>query len=1366
MSDKCYVVPTVRNPKTGEEEVSQLFESLNRMYGNIKTAVAAYARVVAAFSKYDDISYSEDKNGEPELLSILGDQRIQKALGSSKSTILLNAENLAGFRTVDRKRIGYDTAEEALDKCYKYNKESKDNNSFVAVYEYNSGAKKYYPVLQFKTEKSELKAQKQLLNTSYKAEVDKLMNRYNCPSEVSRIFSYTLEKAGIDPDVTSHAILEGIKNIIHICKGDGIAVSIPTLFKNLIYNIIKNNSPNNFNRFYNIIKAHPEVIESMGFDPYDETTETVEKMANRVVQSLIERFIIKQEAIPEDFPYYQRVSLLMEETMRFFAQQDPEEISDALEAIARKTGNSVTDVFVDVDTVETNTVELSEERKAISASAKNTKKAFEQMINDDIRRLAVLKKQLKKDEEGRSFINFAERDRIQSLRDRIADEEYASGIAAIGYHAVTVMQKLQDAMDTLKNGVIKSKDSLKKQHRVLREMLINIQAYENMISHWNEDIFEYCTGEAEKNAVRQIKQMQDALDRTKEYFKKEHKRLTLESLESVYGKSITWEAGGKKGLEETIDTLMKVADKDISSIDLWMESMSESSDFILKAMDNILNKAKERARLKAVDGMHRIKNLGLRMEKDGIKTTDWMYEKDENGELTLNFITPLDWTRYKKDRHEFLLEMDRKYGKRPGPRDLKKKKKEIMQWNSEHLVTDSDGINKPNPDLYRNEAYYKLPKNKREYLDEMMILKQEADEFYGPGKTVASRIPIIHKTTLQRLKDAKDAQTAWSIISEGIKDKFIAREYEEGNELPEKEEDFYDETGMVKEETIETLQNFDGSMIYTVPTYYTRLPKGMDKSDISTDAITSMCLYYSKAAEFAETSDVVDEIEDDIHWINNEYGVKKVSNGSIIRNVANVLGERVEGDSITPGKETRIAQKAQHWKEMQIYGMTEKDEGKLGKASIAKTTDTLNAYTSLHTLSLNLVSGLSNLSTGACQITAEAVGGEFFGFKDLFWAGEEFFKYLPSAMGNIGKRFKDDKLSLFLEKFNVLQDFEKEMRETNFAAKTRVGKMGLGSMLFMFNSLGEFYMQTQAALAIAHRMILTDADGKKMNLWDAIEVKYYTEVPGVFSRENKGLGAEIEIKPGLKKADGTEFTQEDMIAYVNKSKAVNQRMHGIYNKYDKSMMQQYALGRAAILFRKWIVPSFERRFSKTAYNANLGTQTEGYYRTAWRIAGRVIKELKAGQFAMSTLNLSPMEKANLKKAAMEYATFIMIAILANGIEWPEDKDKPYAMALMELNARRQYRELGALVPSHVILEEMYSTIKSPTADLNVIQKFLNLLKVVTNPGDWDEEIENGVNKGRTKNVQRMIDVLPVIKPVLTSLNPVEKLDAYRNSSLL
>jgi hypothetical protein len=94
------------------------------------------------------------------------------------------------------------------------------------------------------------------------------------------------------------------------------------------------------------------------------------------------------------------------------------------------------------------------------------------------------------------------------------------------------------------------------------------------------------------------------------------------------------------------------------------------------------------------------------------------------------------------------------------------------------------------------------------------------------------------------------------------------------------------------------------------------------------------------------------------------------------------------------------------------------------------------------------------------------------------------------------------------------------------------------------NNAGEHWMQNRTSLALANTYKMKSPQGKIVSLWDAMEVVYLDN--------NKKTGAKLQIKEGYTKEDGSAFTNDDIIKFSRKNAAINQRMHGIYNKADRS----------------------------------------------------------------------------------------------------------------------------------------------------------------------------------------------------------------------
>lgn len=363
--------------------------------------------------------------------------------------------------------------------------------------------------------------------------------------------------------------------------------------------------------------------------------------------------------------------------------------------------------------------------------------------------------------------------------------------------------------------------------------------------------------------------------------------------------------------------------------------------------------------------------------------------------------------------------------------------------------------------------------------------------------------------------------------------------------------------------------------------------------------------------------------------------------------------------------------------------------------------------TALNTLALSVMSGVSNVTTGKVMMRIESFSGEFFSEKNTIVADREYGRAMPAFLAEIGNRVKTSKLALWSELFNVFQEYEKDVREVNFDRKTWFSRMGNSSTLFVTSNAGEHWMQHRTSLALADRYKMKAPDGKIVSLWDAMEVVY-------IDPSNKKLGAKLQVKQGYTKEDGTEFTKDDIIRFSRKTAAINQRMHGIYNKLDMSAVQRLAIGRMGAMFRKWIKPALNRRFEPVTYNFDIEAWTEGYYRTTARFFFQLAKELKEGQFALAANwnNLTNTEKANIRRAATEVGHLLAVALILGLIDWSDDRDRPWLVKMAEYQARRLYTELGSMVPGPQMLKEGLRIVKSPAAGVNTIEDTLNLINLM------------------------------------------------------
>lgn len=155
------------------------------------------------------------------------------------------------------------------------------------------------------------------------------------------------------------------------------------------------------------------------------------------------------------------------------------------------------------------------------------------------------------------------------------------------------------------------------------------------------------------------------------------------------------------------------------------------------------------------------------------------------------------------------------------------------------------------------------------------------------------------------------------------------------------------------------------------------------------------------------------------------------------------------------------------------------------------------------------------------------------------------------------------------------------------------------SSLFGY-AAGEQYLRSKVMISMMHSMKLKDANGKEISAWDAFEVVEE-------KHEGKTIGSKVQLKEGVTKLDGSEFTTQDLIDLRLKVRGVNQKLNGAMNEDDKGAIHQYALGRATLQFRQWMVKHISRRYAGKHYDTYLGEYQEGYMRTLFGIVPDIFK---------------------------------------------------------------------------------------------------------------------------------------------------------------
>lgn len=697
-----------------------------------------------------------------------------------------------------------------------------------------------------------------------------------------------------------------------------------------------------------------------------------------------------------------------------------------------------------------------------------------------------------------------------------------------------------------------------------------------------------------------------------------------------------------KGAEDIpISDLMKNLDSDISFFEKWIASMSNSSDVIGQIVDKTAkyaNKVADDITRNDFAELQRIKNRFEELRKRKlISDTRELYEVDSNGKLTGNIRSEFrmgEWeASFEEQKRQALEDFKNANPDLDSKSDFEKGvmwdnyfKPIAKQWhklNSTFVIdpVTNEGRYMPN-NSYRDSSWDRLPLEVQNLIGDIVQLKRNIDSRLGETHTKDYRAPQFKGTFMDKVRNRRLYENASSAITHTVlgelRDTFCesSEDTDYGSNSTYNSEDeqlFHDKLAYEREK------------LNRVPLY--GINKLADLSELSTDIFHSMLAYAGMANQFAALSQIVDTLE---------VG-KEVLSERKVEGLQSEKSRRSTSNAFT--RYTKFLDK-------QVYGISTKKIFLPKGVLLDKIAGFFTGLASKIYLGGNVAGGIVNLGTGSIEIFKEAFSGEYFTQKDWLAANAEYFRYVaPNMLGNVGKEVKTDKVSLFIQYFDVLSDNKEDWRNWN---TRRPWVMNFfGKSLWLPYKSGEHYMQSIPYIGLAINTKLYDENGNETNLWEALQVdsiagtkkgkeltyksKTYfkdkaniptynmisdiiAQIDNVMSSTSI-LGPTLQLSAeqqnyltskGYNLADlkGTKtqlmndiqsliWSDSDETAFQIKAREVSNRMHGIYNNADKVMFQQSIYGNMALAMRGYALGMFERRFGSSKYSVALGDETGG-----------------------------------------------------------------------------------------------------------------------------------------------------------------------------
>jgi hypothetical protein len=508
-----------------------------------------------------------------------------------------------------------------------------------------------------------------------------------------------------------------------------------------------------------------------------------------------------------------------------------------------------------------------------------------------------------------------------------------------------------------------------------------------------------------------------------------------------------------------------------------------------------------------------------------------------------------------------------------------------------------------------------------------------------------------------------------------------------------------------------------------IPTYFTQY---MDADDVSVDLLASVLRFSAMARKFNALNEVQSEIYAFQKIIGNRTIAAKDSKG---RPVMDAIAKKMGYEEYI--KDNAMDYSAFHVNE--FINMVIKGESQRAKEILnietSKLTNTLIGISAVTTLSVDLLKGLANNLQGNIQLIIEAGGSEFFTLKNYAKGKAAYWSKVGGCISDFGKPYPDSWLGSLIEYYDAIQGSFKDHYGKDVSA-TVAQKLFRTDTLFWNQHFGEHEIQVSAMLSLMDNVKVIDkATGNEITLLQAHE-KYGTFLFDVITDENgnktKEYKVQIRVNKTLENPEGelVDYDEKQRIDQTNVLHALNKRMHGVYNDFDKSVLQKYSVGRLLLMYRKYLVPGYKRRYKNLGFDDELGTPTEGFYRTFWR---RFLRDVRTYKFNVvkEWSNYTPFEKAQIRKVITELsiiAAFVSIILLLTAIGGDDDDEealnKTYAYNFLLYEAIRMRSETsGFLNP-----KDAYRAVRSPSAMTGTLDRFIKFGNQIL-PWNVTEEYE-------------------------------------------
>lgn len=1349
MAQYCTLMPHIKT-QDGKFEESKLYKDLLSLTSRDRVITnRVYALLTdESFKERNSQNLQLDILGEPILSSVLQNSEVKKFL--NEETVTSGILSSIGGKT--KKGIIYKentsaNYEELSKRATDFNNSSPYNKNYVVTVEQNQEG--LYLAVNKPTDENTTKARQIATNLALNSRIRTILSNSGVSIGVLNRLQEREKLNGIVDYQNAIYTSEGIIGLIKLAEGVRGEQALPEEFAHLAIDLAKDDPM--VKRLFSIL-GNDDVLRQVFKEDFDKYNKDYEEDRERLIREaagklVYDSWFLQANPVPKYKSFLTRVIDSIKSFIKGTLNKDS--FNNAI-AETQKLADSIGTRILEnnkLSPIQSQQISKLSSLKSIENAAKSKKQLLEDSIYNSLKKYSfytkLLSSKIQKEEVPEKKAKLQDKlneyqlqasEKLSLMKTLFDSEKYDEGLQNFIIDSSKEMESIQKRLSYIKGGVSVQEAAYNLKHISNFIESINAIAKDLNTSLQYEDTDLRIT----EDSKRLLSSLIESIETVRGQYILECQKTFASYLQQFFPKegiSATSNGKSKTLTRDDILSLLKTAESDTDILDTFIQSAANSNDIIIRLADKAMKASKEAKRQRVLEVRNKLFAAAKEL-KDSGDSDEILFEKHADGTLSDRYKSSINWTAYFDARDEFIKNLKEKY---KDSNNGKEYRRELNAWRRQN----EDVFGYPNA-KYSVDPTKGMTEAQKKYYNTFMEIREEMMG-YLPLEVLKSdpmRAIQISKELWERLKDSS-VDTWGKQILDNAKDSFIVKTDDSS-------------FGYTK-----ASRGFNGEEQLSVPIFFINRIDSVDK--LSRDTVSTMIAFADMAINYDEMSKVSNlfEIGKDVMEA-REAGIQKFGNSA--KETIDAFGIKA-GKVISKSEGNNFVTRYNELLRTQLYGRYLRDEGvdlKDGeRLSYNKTANVINRISALNQLAVNALAAIAAVGSDMINVNSEVFasfaknGKSFFSAKQLWNADKIYRKEIPHVLGELGNPIKTSKLGLFIETFNVLHEYENKVRNEEWK-KSKVRKLLSENSLYFLLQAGTHWGETRTALAQALNTKIKSDDGtREKSLWDILHVKYIDETD-----HSKGAVLEVE--------EGFTLSSEQKASFTRQAAGLNQRLYGIYSREDTNALQTTAVGQLVFLYRKFIIPSINRRYGKANYNFDLNTTNEGYYRSAFRFLRNLITDSKNFNRSISMYwdDMEDYQRSNCLRAVNELGTFVVLLALSSALkslDW-DDKKNPWAKRFLAYMSTRLKTETGAFSPIGVT-GELWDILKSPMASINTVERMTDVLQVLV-PWNWvgeNAEVKQGRYKGKSKAYKAIMEspFVPMNRTVYRIFNPETGMIAFQ-----